>query len=333
MNNCVRGVFVSVALLIMFSVAVVAQVGTQGSSSQKSTSLSRSGGSAPGTNSGLTTVPEDFVKLRLEPGFMLSLNVLDDADFVGTFRVDETGDIALPVLGTMHVAGETVAEARAQLEKRLLDGGLLKDPQVSLTVVEYTAPEVTIIGEVAAPGKYPLLAPRKLVDVLALAGGTTPAAGNEVEITHGSASIQPALVHYSKKTNPKAVEAVIVQPGDTVQVERAGIVYVLGAVTRPGGFVMQEEGTLTVLEAIALAYGTTTLASTRTIYLLHRNADGSSAYSAIPYKKMTRGQSAVVQLHATDVLFVPSNVIKVLYSNTQQLVNAAATTAIYAAAY
>jgi polysaccharide biosynthesis/export protein len=321
--------FVMAGLLISFSGAAPAQVAMPGSSSQKSTSVNRSGTVAAGSNSGLTMVPEDFVKLRLAPGFMVSLSVLDDPDFVGTFRVDDSGDLALPILGTMHVAGETVAEARVQVQQRLLDGGYLKDPQVSLTVLEYTAPEVTIIGEVAGPGKYPLLAPRKLVDVLALAGGTTLAAGNEVQITHENVSIEPVLVHYSRKTNPKAIEDVIVQPGDTVQVERAGIVYVLGAVTRPGGFVMQEEGTLTVLQAIALAYGTTQLASTGTIYLLHRNADGSSAYIPIPYKKMTRGQSAVVQLHATDVLFVPSSMIKTVYSNTQQLMTAAGTAAIY----
>jgi polysaccharide export outer membrane protein len=317
------------ALLISFSGAGLCQVNMPVSGSQKSTSVSRSGAAAPGSNSGLTTVPEDFVKLRLAPGFMLSLNVLDDSDFVGTFRVDELGDISLPILGTMHVAGETVAEARVQLEKRLLDGGFLKDPQISLTVVEYTAPEVTIIGEVAEPGKYPLLAPRKLVDVLALSGGTTLTAGNEVQITHGSATTQPVVVHYSRKTNPKAIEDVIVQPGDTVQVARAGIVYVLGAVTRPGGFVMQEEGTLNVLQAVALAYGTTLLASTSTIYIVRRNANGTAAYIKVPYKKLTRGRGADVQLHASDVLFVPTSAVKSVYFNTQQIMNAAATSAIY----
>ena len=321
---------ITAVMLLSFSGTSLAQVGSQLTGAQKSTSVSRSGTAAATPSSGgLTVVPEDFVKLKLAPGFMLTLNVLDDSDFSGTFRVDQLGDIDLPILGTMHVAGETVAEARVQLTKRLLDGGFLKDPQVNLTVVEYTAPQVTIIGEVAQPGKYPLLAPRKLVDVLALAGGTTLAAGNEVQITHGSVSTEPVLVHYSRKTSSKAIEDVVVQPGDTVQVERAGIVYVLGAVTRPGGFVMQEEGTLTVLEAIALAYGTTALASTGTIYLLRRNADGSSAYTPIPYKKMTRGQSPVVQLHATDVLYVPSNLIKSLYTSTQQLVTAAGTAAIY----
>jgi polysaccharide export outer membrane protein len=315
-------------LLISFSAAGSAQVGMPVSGSQKSTSVTRTGGAA-GSNSGLTMVPEDFATLRLAPGFMVSLNVLDDPDFVGTFRVDELGDIALPILGTMHVAGETVAEARVQLEKRLLDGGFLKDPQISLAVVEYTVPEVTIIGEVAGPGKYPLLAPRKLVDVLALAGGTTVAAGNEVRVTRLDMDGPPIVVHYSRTTDPKTIESVMVRPGDTVQVKRAGIVYVLGAVTRPGGFVMQEEGTLNVLQAVALAYGTTVLASTGTIYIVRRNADGSAAYIKVPYKKLTHGRGADVPLHSSDVLFVPTSTVKSIYSNTQQIMNAAAASAIY----
>jgi len=327
--NCFRIGFVTTALLISFLGAGLTQVGAQAAGAPKSTSVTRSGGGAAGSASGLTMVPEDFAKLRLAPGFMVSLNVLDDTDFVGAFRVDQLGDIALPILGTIHVAGETVAEARAQLEKKLLDGGILKDPQVNLTVVEYTAPEVTIIGEVVGPGKYPLLAPRKLVDVLALAGGNTLAAGNEVQITRGDSSGPPIVVHYSRTTDPKAVEGVLVRPGDTVQVKRAGIVYVLGAVTRPGGFVMQEEGTLNVLQAVALAYGTTLLASTGTIYIVRRNADGAPAYIKVPYKKLTRGRGADVQLHSSDVLFVPTSAIKSVYANTQQIMNSAAAAAIY----
>ena len=164
-----------------------------------------------------------------------------------------------------------LSEARLQIRKKLLDDQILKDPQVNLTVLEYTSPEVTIVGEVTNPGRYPLLVPRALVDVLALAGGTTLAAGNEIQITRGSANSEPILksilVHYSRATDPDAVKQAIVNPGDTVLVKRAGIVYVLGAVTRPGGYVMQEEGTLNVLQAISLANGTALTAKTSTIYL------------------------------------------------------------------
>ena len=176
-----------------------------------------------------------------------------------------------------------------------------------------------------------MLVPRKLVDVLALAGGTTLTAANEVQITSGSADTAPVLVHYSRTTNPKAVEDAIVHPGDTVLVKRAGIVYVLGAVNRPGGYVMQEEGTLNVLQAISLANGTAMTASTGKIYLLHRNDDGSVVDIALEYNKISRGKSNDVQLHAADVLFVPTSKIKAALTNSQAVMSAAASASVYAA--
>jgi polysaccharide export outer membrane protein len=282
--------------------------------------------------SGLRAVPEGFAKLKLAPGFLLRLNVLDDPDFAGEFRVDEEGDITLPNLGVVHVAGETTSEARNQIKKSLMAGQILNDPQVILSVQEYTAPEVTITGEVTNPGKYPLLVPRKLVDVLALAGGPTLIAGNEVQITRGNAAAESIVVHYSRKSDPKEIETVTVHPGDTILVKRAGIVYVLGAVTRPGGYVMQEEGTLNVLQAISLANGTSTIASTKTIHILRRNEDGTGVDMAIAYKKISEGKQADVQLHATDVLYVPTSGVKSAVFNWQSLLAATASASIYAAA-
>ena len=338
---------VAAGLLSLFAEAGMAQVGTQqmsgvtGSSSSgatgaKSQSRSDAATAAATQSSGLMVVPEDFAKLTLAPGFLVSLNVLDDPDLIGAFRLDQNGDIAVPVLGTMHVAGETVSQARGQIRKKLLDDQILKDPQVNLAVVEYTVPEVTIVGEVTSPGKYPLLAPRTLVDVLALAGGTTGTAGNEIQITRSDANVKPipesTLVHYSRATDPDAVKQAIVNPGDTVLVKRAGIVYVLGAVTRPGGYVMQEDGTLSVLQAISLSNGMTLAAKTGTIYLLRRNADGSQIEIPLKYNKLVRGQTAEVQLHALDVVYVPTSELKAMFSNGSSVAAAVASASIYAVA-
>jgi polysaccharide export outer membrane protein len=338
--------FVAAALLISFTQAGIAQVGTQqmlGQQMPGSPTL-RSSAAAAGQNRpdaasaiespGLKMVPEDFAKLKLAPGFLVSVNVLDDPDLVGAFRIDQNGDIAPPVLGTMHLAGKTVSEARVQIRNKLLDDQILKDPQVSLTVIEYTAPEVTILGEVAIPGKYPLLTSRTLVDVLALAGGTTVTAGNEVQITRGSANTepfpQPILVHYSRATDPDAVRRAIVNPGDTVLVKRAGIVYVLGAVTRPGGYVMQEEGTLDVLQAISLANGTSIAAKTGDIHILRRDDRGAVEDIRLSYAKLTHGQSTEVQLHPQDVLYVPMNKVKAVLTNGSSILAGAASASIYA---
>ncbi len=319
---------VAAALLMATADLAVAQAPRQTTTMGASAARARS---APSGASGLGGVPQGFAQLRLAPGYLVSLDVMDDTDFTGAFRVDEDGNILVPVLGTVHVGGLTVPEAREIIRKGLLEGKILLDPQVQLSLIEYTAPEVTIMGEVTAPGKYPLLAPRRLIDVLMLAGGLTTAAGNQVLITRGGGDGASELVHFSRATEPKDIADVTVRPGDTVQVKRAGIVYVLGSVNRAGGYAMQEEGTLSVLQAMTLAGGTNSLASNGTIYLLRRNPDGSAVYISLPLRKMIHGKSADVELHATDILFVPSNRLMVLYSNTQQLVYAAGTSAIYSA--
>lgn len=286
----------------------------------------------PLRNSGLSVVPPDFASLKLAPGFLVDLEVLDDTDFDGTFRVDQQGNLALPILGPVHVDGQTASEARQLIQQRLSADQILKNPQVNLTVVEYAALEVTILGEVPAPGRYPLFAPRSLTDVLALAGGLNITAGNEIQITHQGKDEQPDSIHFSKATHYKSVQDTIVRPGDTIQVKRAGIVYVLGAVTRPGGYIMQEDGTLTVLEAISMANGTTIPASVNTIYLLRRNADGSAVKIELPLNKMQRGKNADMQMQATDVLYVPTSKIKSALINSVGILAAATSASIYATA-
>jgi polysaccharide export outer membrane protein len=161
-------------------------------------------------------------------------------------------------------------------------------------------------------------------------------AGNEIHITRSGASVKPitdsTLVHYSRATDPAAVKQTIVNPGDTVLVKRAGIVYVLGAVIRPGGYVMQEDGTLSVLQAISLANGTTLAAKTGTIYLLRRNADGSQTEIPLKYGKLVRGQTDEVQLQALDVVYVPTSELKAMLSNGSSIAAAAASASIYAVA-
>jgi polysaccharide export outer membrane protein len=331
---------VVVALLAPLAHRSVAQIAMQPASGgstmssvpSKVTSQDRSDAAAAMRSSGLMVVPEDFAKLTLAPGFLLSLNVLDDPDLVGTFRIDQHGDLSLPILGTMHVAGETVSEARVQIGNALLKNQILNDPQVNLTVLEYTVPQVTIIGEVASPGRYPLLVPRSLVDVLAFAGGATLTAGNHVQITRASASAEPILVDYSRATDPHAVNTVMVNPGDIVLVKQAGIVYVLGAVNRPGGYVMQEEGTLNVLQAISLANGTAIAANTGTVHLLRRNDQGSVVDIPLSYKKIVRGKSADLQLQARDVVYVPTDKLKAIFSNGSSILASASSASIYAIA-
>jgi polysaccharide export outer membrane protein len=277
----------------------------------------------------LGVVPPHFAELKLAQGFLLNLNVLDDPDFTGAFRVDGAGNIGLPVLGSMHVAGKTVPQLREEIARSLLERGILKDPQVELDVVEYTAPEVTILGAVSTPGVFPLLSPEGLGEVLALAGDTTILAGNKIQITDPNGGSEPKTVHYSRGMDTSLLNSIIVRPGDTVQVTQAGCVYVLGGVNRPGGYVMQENGSLSVLQAVSIAGGTSITASIKFIYVMRKSSDNATVWLQFPYKKMTQGKVADVRLERDDVIYVPISGVKSAFISSEGVLAAVSSASIY----
>ena len=137
---------------------------------------------AAAQNQGLQVVPEDFSNVPLAPGYLLAMQVFGVPDLTGLFRVDSAGDLVLPLVNKIHVAGITVTEAQNKIAAALRDGDFIQRPNVTLTVQQYVPTTVTILGEVQLPGKYPLLQPHTIQDVLALAGGPTLLASGSLEV-------------------------------------------------------------------------------------------------------------------------------------------------------
>ncbi len=262
---------------------------------------------------GLVVVPEDFSTLKLAPGFLLSMDVYDAPELAGDFRIDANGDITVPTIGRVHVASETLHEAAAQIEARLREGKILNKPQVNLNISQYAGRNITVLGEVHDPGRMELLAPHNLADIIALAGGETQSAGNTVEIRrqNGQAA-EHQTVHYSRNRDDQTLVDTVVLPGDIITVPRAGIVYVLGAVNRAGGFLMQEDGELDVTQALALANGTQMQAAVGSMRILRKLSDGKIEETPIPYGDIVRGKVASPRLRADDVLYVPVSKTKVV---------------------
>lgn len=295
----------------------------------------------PGSNSRASSVgntsityvqlPDDFDQLKIAPGFLLSLSVFEDADYDGSYRVDGNGEILVPVLGQVHVGGQTVLQARIQLREKLIAGGYLNDPQVVLTITQYTAPQVTVLGEVKQPGKYPLLTAHRLSDILLLAGGETNLAGNQIQVNTADPAVAPITLDYNKSTTPEDALNVMVEPGSTVQVKRVGIVYVLGSVQHAGGYTMQEDGKLTLLQAVSLASGTSQTADIRKVYIVRRNPAGSPERQEIAYKQILKGRLPDVNLQATDIVFVPTSGLKMAFADMQALITTSASAVIYSA--
>ena len=144
---------------------------------------------APTYQGAATPAPEDISKAQLLPGSLLSMDVYDTPELSGlALRIDQTGDVTIPTLGTVHLAGLTVTQAQEAITKALIKGEILVAPNVKLNVVQFAAEYVSVLGEVQSPGRFQLIAPRSLADVLALAGGETLAAGDDIEIQRAAFS-------------------------------------------------------------------------------------------------------------------------------------------------
>ena len=232
----------------------------------------------------------------------------------------------MPLVGYIRIAGLSSSEAEGAIEAQLRQNKILNDPQVSVYVKEYTSSGISVAGEVAKPGFYSALGPHRLFDVLQAAGGPTDKAANEAVISHRDQG-NATTVHISKDPAEMAASNVDLQPGDTVVVPRAGIVYVLGEVTRPGGYVLNSSGGITVLQVVAVAGGPTHIAAGGKTRLLRRTENGFQEQH-INLKKLLRGKAHDVSVRDQDILFVPSSAIKEAM-NAGALLGVAASAAIY----
>lgn len=245
--------------------------------------------------------------LPIGRGDLLDISVYGAPDYVHEVRVSEDGSISLPLVGTVQVAGLTSLELSKTLHGKLSDGGYFNDPQVSVFVKEYATQGISVLGEVQKPGIYPLLGPRTLFDAISAAGGTTQVAGDNATITHrNQGKTESVKLAYNQKG---VVQSNIrVFPGDTIIVERAGLAYVIGAVTKPTEIVMSNPN-LTVLQALAIAQGPTGDASLNKAKLV-RTIAGVRNETPLELKKMLTGKVADVKLQPNDIIFVPGNITK-----------------------
>jgi polysaccharide export outer membrane protein len=273
-----------------------------------------------------TTSPAASSALVIGPGDDLEITVYGAPDLSGHTRVSADGNISIPLIGYVRIAGLSSSEAEGAIETQLRQNKVLNDPQVSVYVKEYSSSGISVAGEVVKPGFYSALGPHRLFDVLQAAGGPTDKAANEAVISHRDQK-DATTVHISKDPAEMAASNVELQPGDTVVVPRAGIVYVLGEVNRPGGYVLNSTGGITVLQVVAVAAGPTHVASAGKTRLLRRTENGFQEQQ-IDLKKLLRGKGQDVSLRNDDILFIPSSAIKTAL-NASALIGMATTTAIY----
>ncbi len=240
---------------------------------------------------------------KLGPGDLLEVSVYNVPELTTKARIGNAGDVYLPLVDYVHVSGLTVDEAQALLQKRLEDGGFVRNAHVTIFVDESASQGVTILSEVARPGLYPALGERKLYDMISLAGGFTSGAGRKVSIIRQHSEGGSITVNLPRNLADDLQDNVGILPGDTITVPKAPIIYVVGDVGRPAGLLI-DNGSLTVLQALALAGGANHTAKLGGVRIIRKGPTGMTE-TRVPLKKMLEAKVPDITLQADDILFVP----------------------------
>ena len=256
---------------------------------------------------------------RIGTNDVLSVSVSDASEFSGKYRVNEAGIIEVTGVSVpVHAEGKTPIELAHVIRQALIDARQLRDPKISVYVEEYRGRTITVLGAVSKPAVYPLQKRTTVLEALSMAGGALTNAGSTVTIMRGPASAEAAgttvgsvkIVDLGKLVRGEDVSGnVEVKNGDVISLSSAQLVYVVGAVTKPGGFAMANpsEG-VSVIQAIALAEGFRQTAATRHALII-RQSTTSSARQDIPVDvaEMMSGKAADMLLAPNDILYIPTS--------------------------
>jgi polysaccharide export outer membrane protein len=268
----------------------------------------------------------------VSPEDVLDVNVMDVPEVSRVYRVSSSGFLTLPLLAEpVPAAGETLEQLSRLIAAKFRDAGMLNNAQVTVALKETRLHTVLVSGEVKRPQPYTVYGPTRLLELLSEAGGLTDAAGEDAVITRGDIGARADLEESAKSdslTPPSKGQSftlnvrklvrtgdeqsnILLYPGDRVTVQRAELIYILGAVAHPGGYVMDESRQqITVLKALALAGDVGGFARKKNITLLRRDpASPDEMRSQIPvnYLAMVKGQIADLRLKPDDILYVPES--------------------------
>ncbi|HLM81326.1 MAG TPA: polysaccharide biosynthesis/export family protein [Terriglobales bacterium] len=245
--------------------------------------------------------------MKLGIGDLIEINVFGVPELSIKTRVSGSGDIYLPLIDYVHVAGLTTDEAQELIQKRLEAGGFVRGPHVSIFVNESASQAITMVGEVNRPGAYPAVGERRLFDLISAAGGFTEKAGRIITIEHHADPDQKLELHLtSNNLAEDTKDNVDIYPGDLIIVSRAGIVYVVGDVQRPSGFLVSEDNALSVLKALALAGGGTRTSALNKTRILRQTPTGIQEIP-VSLKKILYAKAPDVALVKGDILFIPGS--------------------------
>ncbi|MGA2335559.1 MAG: polysaccharide biosynthesis/export family protein [Terriglobales bacterium] len=281
-----------------------------------------------GSSEQKTTPPANSSALVIGPGDEVEITVYGAPDLSVHTRVNAEGNISMPLIDYVRIAGLSSSEAQAAIDAKLRQNNIVNDPQVAVYVKEYTSSGISVAGEVTRPGVYSALGPHRLFDILQTAGGLSEKASGSVTISHQGNEQNPVTVELSKNPAEMVRSNVELHPGDTVFVAKAAMVYVIGEVTKPGGYILNSTGAVTVLQLVAAAGGPTHAAAVGGTRMLRRTPNGLQELP-VPLKALLRGKAADIPVSAEDIIFVPSSRMKEFVSASTLVASSTASAAVY----
>ncbi len=291
-----------------------------------------------------TVPPADY---KIGPGDVLNIICSYVGEIGGKVRVSEQGFIEAPGLPKpIKAAGLSPAELGAQIAEQLKQADIVREPIISVFVEEYHSRTVSVLGAVTKPSIYPLDRPTTILEAISLAGGLLPTAGgsltlirkgHDLPIGHikgDNTVVQIELGKLMAGNDPSL--NLKVEAGDVLTVATAPVVYVVGAVVQPGGYVVEDPSSdLTVLQAIAKAQGLKPDASASRAMIIRRGSDGQQRKEIpIDLSGVFKGKGSDLDLQRNDILFVPeSGTKRTLQALAQAAISGVAGMATYGAGY
>ena len=209
-------------------------------------------------------------------GDVVRISVYQNPDLTTEARISELGQINFPLVGNVAIGGSTVGLAEQKIAKALRDGGFVLKPQVTLQLLQIRSSQISILGQVGKPGRYPIdIVGSKVSEMVASAGGVLPSGADVVTLvgTRNGNPIKldidlPAILQAGKSELDMTVEN-----GDIIYVDRSPVAYIYGEVQRPG--TLRIERGMTLLQALAQSGGVTPRGTERGIKVHRRDANGA----------------------------------------------------------
>lgn len=273
----------------------------------------------PGTGSNRpTTITTDPAILfpanrdvQLGDGDLINVRVFGSPEYLSTVRIDVDGKVQLPLIGVVSLKGLSVTAAETLIARMLIEAEMFRDPQVTIQLLEGPRAVASVIGETHAV--VPIVGERRLLEVLAVAGGLPPTASHIITINRPGLP-DPIVIDLGTDPSRSAFANIPIFGGDTIVISRVGVVYVLGAFKTTGVVPVMGNSPLTLLQVTALSGGPTFEGEFSDLRII-RTIGNERSLVKVDIKKVMFGKAPDPVLQADDIVFLPSNKLKAVLAS------------------